>query len=346
MAISKALLDIATNKTNKERDHSTGPLSKESSMPALLDYTNQHPSDTRARWTHIKYLGHGGQGDVSKVQEISSGKQFARKAMRFTVWEYPVRDDEERERREAIVREEVSIMQKLRHVHVATVLFTMRERESFDFIMLPVADKDLSSFLKDCTTKHYLAAKRNLLPRWMGCLMNALAFAHEQSIRHKDIKPSNILVKGDHVFLTDFGLAVDFADADVSYTTNSFRGTLHYKAPESRPGNVHGRAADIFGLGCVFSEMLTVYGMKAVVDFDKQRQGPTYSEANAFHLNLPEVKSWVLGLRSDAVSNFLVEMILNMLQEDPLLRSKAGELRASFEKEERLCCDLCRMARP
>lgn len=345
MAISKALFDLAVNKTNKQRDYSTGPLAKDSSMPILLDYTNQHPSDTRAQWTHIKYLGHGGQGDVSKVQETSSGKQFARKAMRFTLWEDPVRDDEERERREAIVREEVSIMQKLRHVHVATVLFTVRERESFDFIMLPVADKDLNSFLKDCSAKHFIATKRNLLPQWMGCLMNALAFAHEQSIRHKDIKPGNILVKGDQVFLTDFGLAVDFTDADVSYTTNSFRGTFHYKAPESKIGNVHGRAADIFGLGCVFSEMLTVYRTKAVTDFDKERRGDTYSEANAFHLNMAEVKRWVLGLRGDAISDFLVDVILNMLQEDPQLRSKADELKDYFEKQELLCCDLCRTSR-
>jgi hypothetical protein len=82
-------------------------------MPALLDYTDTHPADVRAQWVHLKHLGHGGQGDMSKVQEITSGKQFPRNAIRFTSWDDPIRDDEEKERRESLIRDEVAIMQKL-----------------------------------------------------------------------------------------------------------------------------------------------------------------------------------------------------------------------------------------
>ena len=342
MAIAKVLLDVAVNELNQEKDPLTGPLSKESSTPALVEYTTQHPTDMRARLIHVKRLGRGGQGDVSKVEEISSGKQFALKAMRFTHWDDPVRDDEERERREALVRDEVEIMQNLRHLHIATVLFTVRERESFDFIMLPVADKDLHTFFEECSTRHYLGTKRELLPKWMGCLVSALAFAHEQQIRHKDIKPKNILVKGDQVYLTDFGIAVDFSTADVSYTEGDFQGTRRYQAPENTRGMSHGRAADMFSLGCVFSEMLTIFKHKSIGDFVQKRRKSYFSE-DAYHLTLPAVKRWLLELRGDELSDFLVDSILNMLQSEPRLRYKAVELKKVYGERDAFGCEVCRM---
>lgn len=84
-------------------------------------------------------------------------------------------------------------------------------------------------------------------------------FAHEQSIPPKDIKPGNILAKGEQIYFTDFGLAVDSTTADVSYTTTAFRSTFHYRTPESLLGHPQGRAADMISFGCVFTEIMTIF---------------------------------------------------------------------------------------
>jgi serine/threonine protein kinase len=70
--------------------------------------------------------------------------------------------------------------------------------------MTPVADHDLSVFYQFVATE-----KTPLLRSFFGCLAGALDFLHKDKIRHRDIKPQNILVKGSHVYLTDFGISLD-----------------------------------------------------------------------------------------------------------------------------------------
>jgi serine/threonine protein kinase len=342
MGIAKGLFDIAANELDPNRDSSTGILAKDSNMPAILDYANQNPDDLRGRWTNKSMVGKGAFGYVWKSEERSSGMIFARKSMHYGTTGNKIKDEQEKAEREVLWEIEVEIMQQLRHVHITTVFFTLKEPSSFDIMMLPLADTNMGTFLEDCGDRRRLEARRKYIPEWMGCLTNALAFAHEQKIRHKDIKPANILVKGNQVFLSDFGLAVSFTDADVSFTTNDPGGTWKYKAPESEIGVPHGRAADIFGLGCVFSEMLTVFNFKSVSSFEKSRRlsGPPDIY---FRTNLETTEQWILALRGNATSDFLAEVITNMLQLDPKLRKHADELKNEFESREGFCCSACRL---
>jgi len=148
-------------------------------------------------------------------------------------------------------------------------------------------------------------------------------------------------VKGDQIYLTDFGLAVDFTAAEVSYTTNEFSGTYSYKAPESTGRVPHGRAADIFSLGCVFAEMLTVFNLKSIDDFARKRRGGHYGE-DSFHKKLPIVTDWITKFRGDETSDFLVDMILDMLQFDSQERCKADDLKKRFSSKDNLNCSICR----
>ena len=61
--------------------------------------------------------------------------------------------------------------------------------------------------------------------------MSAVAYLHDQKIRHKDLKPSNILLTSDNLILSDFGSATDFSHLSQSATDNE-RGTPKYFAPE------------------------------------------------------------------------------------------------------------------
>ena len=86
-------------------------------------------------------------------------------------------------------------------------------------------------------------------------LCEALTFAHEHQIIHRDINPGNIMVNdADHVKVADFGLARP--NTGEAEEENPF-GTPDYAAPEIRGGSVVDHRVDIFATGVVLYEMLT-----------------------------------------------------------------------------------------
>jgi DNA-binding beta-propeller fold protein YncE len=85
---------------------------------------------------------------------------------------------------------------------------------------------------------------------------DALDSAHAAGIVHRDVKPHNILLEGDHAYLSDFGLAKALGDSGV-ISGASIVGTVEYMSPEQWRGQDVGPAADVYSLGCVLYEVLT-----------------------------------------------------------------------------------------
>ena len=79
---------------------------------------------------------------------------------------------------------------------------------------------------------------------------DVLDYVHTHDLVHGDIKPGNLIVRGDAVKLMDFGLA----DRPGPH---GLRGSLEYLAPEIIQGQPHDRRADLYALGAVLYEALT-----------------------------------------------------------------------------------------
>ena len=235
-------------------------------------------------------------------------------------------------------------MRKLRHQHIASVLFAIKDDSCYNIFMLPVADCNLRQYLEKCAELEYPPDRVKSIFQWFGCILHALNHAHKQRIKHRDIKPSNILIKDNAPYLADFGHAKDFSEQESSFSEEPFMqgtmGTAQYYAPEHKPGARYGRAADIFALGFVFSEMLTVCNSKSLDEYRNFRRTPhhAYGGPFAFRENLIKVRDWVRSIEKGQLNALLAFQILGMLHQDPNERPTAQEGVNTLSRQRALFC--------
>ena len=185
----------------------------------------------------------------------------------------------------------------------------------------------------------------------LGCIATAIRYLHEHGIRHRDLKPSQVLLSNNGLWLTDFGLSRDFSEEDTSATSNGDNITTKYHAPERQAGERCGRKEDIFGLGCIFLEM-------AIVASGQTREavfGPGWKKNSwSYEAHLQDIKACVgrmpgedvpglqpstfagQGLHELAVSMFardrreLHKLALSMLARDPEERPSISDVLGSL----------------
>jgi predicted Ser/Thr protein kinase len=198
---------------------------------------------------HIAELvGSGGMGLVYRAEQRILGRTVALKVIRPEIAESG--DYRARFLREARFAAAVD------HPHVVSV-FDAGEQDGRLYLAMQWIDGlDLGTLID---REQRLAPERAVL---IGVqLAQALQAVHDAGLVHRDVKPSNVLVRGigghDHAYLTDFGIAKAPAEQDSLTRTGSVIGTPAYLSPEQIRGQQPGPRSDLYALGCVMFEALT-----------------------------------------------------------------------------------------
>jgi CHASE2 domain-containing sensor protein/predicted Ser/Thr protein kinase len=195
-----------------------------------------------ARYEGAMLLGEGGMGVVYRARDAERGVEVAVKVLSPLA-----RHDVEATRRFVA---EARLMQTLTHPAIVRVLDVYVD-------VLPLFTMELI----DGTPLARRLASGTLDPgRAVGVareLAEALAHLHARRVIHRDVKPSNIMLRPDgRPVLLDFGLA-RAEDRTRITRTGDVMGTIRYMAPEQFAGRAAVPATDVYALALVLCEMLT-----------------------------------------------------------------------------------------
>ncbi len=207
-------------------------------------------------------LGHGGQGVVHGAVDQRLGRPVALKLLSARASALP--DSRARFERE------VFAVSRLRHPGLCTV-YEAGEIDGQRYLAMELIDgQSLSQWIE--RVRHDVAGpqasssggRRAWVQRALEIVeqvARAVAAAHAAGVVHRDLKPGNVMLRGDgSAVVLDFGLAWNDDDRDVALTApGDVLGTPAYMPPE-RVRGVHGPAdprEDVYGLGAILHEVLT-----------------------------------------------------------------------------------------
>lgn len=239
-----------------------------------------------------KCLGRGAMGAVWLAKDKKSGELVAIKTM------LPQVAKDEHALKE--FKREIDITAKLRHPHLVRFITHGVSRGQFYFVMEYVEGTDAQKLLE---ARGGQMDPREAIPITLQVL-EALEYAHEQGIVHRDIKPSQILLaeSGDgwEAKLSDYGLGKNFQLAGLSGMTvpGTFGGTAPFMPPEQiidyrfvKP------PSDIFAVGATLYHLLTG---QFVFDIRRPRE---------WFLDILEGKPVPIRKRSSAISESIAKVV-------------------------------------
>src|SRR5689334_15306043 len=152
-------------------------------------------------------------------------------------------------------RREIQLAASLQHPHIVQLLAAAAAGDLLYYVMPYIPGESLRAKL---AREGELAIAEAV--RILRDVVDALAYAHGQGVVHRDIKPDNVLLSGNHALVTDFGVAKAVqASGSAGLTSVGMAiGTPAYMAPEQAAGdpNVDHRA-DIYAFGAMAYEALT-----------------------------------------------------------------------------------------
>ena len=196
-------------------------------------------------------LGEGGMGIVYEGEQQTPKRMVAVKVVRGGQYV-----DETRVK---LFQREVQTLARLRHPAIAAIYEAGRTGDGQHFFAMElVRGVQLNEYVRDRSVP-----RRQRLELFRS-ICDAINYAHQRGVIHRDLKPTNILVDPDgNPKILDFGLA-RITDPDVGLTTSGteigeIMGTLPYMSPEEARGNPDeiDVRSDVYSLGVIFYALLT-----------------------------------------------------------------------------------------
>ena len=280
-------------------------------MPTLLDDLQNALGGS---YRLLRELGGGGMSRVYLAEETALGRQVVIKVLPP---ELAAGINVERFRRE------IQLAAKLQHPHVVPLLAAGRAGDLLFYTMPFIEGESLRAKL----------TREGELPvvdavRLLRDVVDALAYAHEQGVLHRDIKPDNVLVSRNHGLVTDFGVAKALSEAaagqaaPTGFTSAGVAmGTPTYMAPEQATADpTIDHRADIYSVGIMAYEMLAGHPPFA---------GRTPQQLLAAHVNRPPEP---LGTVRSSIPPDLAAVVMRCLEKRPADRwQRADELLRALE---------------
>ncbi|HEY6284018.1 MAG TPA: serine/threonine-protein kinase [Ktedonobacteraceae bacterium] len=252
----------------------------------------------------VRLLGEGGSAEVYLGEHIHLGTRAAIKILRTQL----TADDVD------IFRNEARTIAQLEHPYSVRVLdFGVEEKTPF--LVMSYATNGTLRQRYPKGTRLPLAA---VLP-YITQVANALQYAHDEKVIHRDVKPENMLIgKRQEILLSDFGIAV-MAQSSRYQNAQDMAGTITYMAPEQIQGKPR-PASDQYSLGIVIYEWL--------------------SGNRPFHGSLTEMVGQHLSAsppplreKLPTISPAVEEVVMKALAKDPKERfAKVGDLAIALEQ--------------
>ena len=268
---------------------------------------------------------------------------------------------------ERLFREVQTLQKRRNHPNIIPLLasYTLETDESGHFVktlhlLFPLAEMDLADWMAKPQIPSNVASlskqdRQRYLYRSMYELVSGISYLHRDFggmvTAHHDLKPRNILVVKDKLKIADFGHSHLRPIIDGSATEGvSGLGTYEYQPPEyynqdgSRAEVKHGRAFDVWGVGCIVIELATLvfddWQSELVTEFRNQRKTNPNTDRkspasvqdgsdHSFHNNLIVVKDWVGQLQAYGGSerlNKVLNAATEMLATDPENRPYMWEI--------------------
>jgi eukaryotic-like serine/threonine-protein kinase len=262
------------------------------------------------RYELVELVGTGGMSSVYKAHDRLLERNVALKIL------HPhYGDDEEYVER---FRREARAVAQMSHPNIVTVIDRGHD-DGRQYIVFEYVDGENLKQLVERTGP--LPARRAV--ELALAMADALAFAHEHGLVHRDVKPQNVLLNADgEAKVTDFGIARSL-DVEQGVTqTGTVLGTSNYLSPEQASGKPVTPATDVYSLGVVLFELLT-----AEVPFP----GENFVAVAMKHINEPPPD---LTERRPDVPLRLVAAVEKALEKDPARRFRSMD---AFAWELRQC---------
>jgi serine/threonine-protein kinase len=198
---------------------------------------------TIGRYEIVSLIGRGGMGVLYRAKDPTLERDVALKMM-LVDFSF---DQTARERFER----EAKAVAKLQHHNVVTI-HELGQHDNAPYIVMELlGGEDLEAVMRRSEPLP-LPTKLEIVAQ----LCEGLAYAHEQGIVHRDIKPGNVRVLEDGtVKILDFGIA-KFAQSSMTQS-GMVMGTAYYMAPEQILGNPVDGRADLFSVGVLLHELLS-----------------------------------------------------------------------------------------